>query len=416
MSWGDWGLDFTAAADEIHFVHSPGDSRYCPKVEAYKPGIPWAVGSIAWQPYDGEVEHIDVHRDHQRQGIGTALFNHAQGLDSRVHHSDALSADGQAFAEALGHDTSNATRKMSERTAAAPEGYTFHEVVPGEMWKAYHGPRDPHSAPAAKLVVEQHEGQPFVSNVSVHPDHRGKGLGAALWNMAGRPLHVPGAQSEEGKAWADKMGGDNLWWSGNEHLRTAGARGEMPPMTMEPFGTKWSDGIMARHAQDGRPLGHLHWHGDGEIESVRVHPDFQRQGVASAMLKHAQADPETYESWRPIHHSLHLTGPGRAWANSDSTFQDPGDEHVQKADDDVNNWGWTAVKNYVPKQVPYNGQNEDEMSQHLYPDQPHLKQPYKLGAKQNRWPRKWGGNHPDVPFDKRWSPNHPQHLPGPFEY
>lgn len=33
----------------------------------------------------------------------------------------------------------------------------------------------------------------------------------------------------------------------------------------------------------------------------------------------------------------------------------------------------------------------------------------------HQWPRWHGGNHPDVPFDKRWSPNHPEHIPGPWE-
>ena len=107
-----------------------------------------------------------------------------------------------------------------KRTAAAPE-YTFHEVVPGKMWKAYHGPRDEHTNPAAKLVVDHHEGQPFVQHVGVQPEHRGNGLAATLWEMAGKPLHVPGAQTDEGKAWADKVGGDNLWWEGNQHLRPA---------------------------------------------------------------------------------------------------------------------------------------------------------------------------------------------------
>lgn len=159
-------------------------------------------------------------------------------------------------------------------------------------------------------------------------------------------------------------------------LRTAGANGDLPPMTMEPFDTPWSNGIMARHAGDGRPLGHLHWYPDGEIETVRTHPDFLRRGVGTAMLKHAQAYPNVYESGKPIHHSNELTGAGRGWANSDPAWNDPGDEHVKAADPDVNNWGWTAVKDYVPAHVPYTGQNEQEMERHLHNDQPHLQVPY----------------------------------------
>lgn len=205
--------------------------------------------------------------------------------------------------------------------------------------------------------------------------------------------------------------------------RTAGANGPLPPMTMEPFDTMWSNGVMARHADDGRPVGHLHWYGDGEIETIRVHPDFQRQGIGSAMLKHAQAHPDVYESDKPIHHSNQLTEAGRAWANSDQSWSDPGDEHVESADPDPHTWGWTAVKDYTPAHIPYTGQNEVEMKPHLNEDQPHLKVPYtaktpyrvktpsRVASSRHRWPKKWGGDHPDVPFDKRWGPNHPQHDP-----
>jgi GNAT superfamily N-acetyltransferase len=199
-------------------------------------------------------------------------------------------------------------------------------------------------------------------------------------------------------------------------VRIAGANGDLPPMTMEPFGTKWSDGIMARHAEDGRPLGHLHWYGDGEIETVRVHPDFQRRGIASAMLRHANSDPQTYERdpGQDIHHSNNLSAAGRAWANADGHA--PADHDIEEADGDPHTWGWTAVKDYVPAHIPYTGQNEEEMAEHLYPEHPHLKVPYKLGAaRKHRWPRKHDGDHPDVPFDKRWGPNHPHHIPAPWE-
>lgn len=312
-TWGLWGLTVHiagAGVSDLTFTHSPGDYRYCPKVQAHKPGVPFPVGSIAWQPHDGEVEYLDVHPDHQRQGIGTALFNHAQGIDPRLHHSDTLSDDGSAFAQSMGHDVSNATKKMS------------------------------------------------------------------------------------------------------------GLNGPTPPMTMEPFDTRWSNGIMARHADDGRPLGHLHWAPDGEIDSVQVHPDFQRQGVASAMLDHARSDPATYESSYPIRHSTNFTSAGRGWAQADPEYHDPGDANVTHAEDDPTQWGWTAVKNHVPASVPYTGQNEAEMAPYLHTDA-HINHgngwSARSAAADTAWPKVWGHNHPPVPWNKQWSPNHSQHIPNPYD-
>lgn len=209
-----------------------------------------------------------------------------------------------------------------------------------------------------------------------------------------------------------------MW--GDWGLHEAGANGDTPPMTMEPFDTLWSNGIMARHAHDGRPLGHLHWHPHGEIDSVAVHPDFQRMGVASAMLAHAQANPEVYESSYPIRHSNHLSSAGRAWANADPDYHDPGDQHVTQADDNPDNWGWTAVSKYVPAHVPYTGQNEAEMAPHLETTNQLADAREKrtaflarlAGVISSDWPKKWKGNHPDIPWNPAWSPNHRYHVPG----
>ena len=193
----------------------------------------------------------------------------------------------------------------------------------------------------------------------------------------------------------------------------AGANGPTPPMTFEPFDTHWSNGIMARHAHDGRPLGHLHWHPHGEIDSITVHPDFQRMGVASAMLKTAQSDPDTYEASYPIRHSNHFSAAGRAWAQSDPDYHDPGDEHVTKAEDNPDDWGWTAVSKYTPAHVPYTGQNEEEMKPYLaVTDQRAQNRTAALAG--SPWPKKWRGHHPDVAWDPRWSPNHPEHTPNDF--
>lgn len=265
-------------------------------------------------------------------------------------------------------------------------------------------------------------------DLRVHPDYQRRGVATALFDWTtdkiNPDLKHSNNLSDEGRAFAEAEDRRPLaeeryeaWRNGQPMpKRFAGRNGDLPPMTMEPFGTRWSDGIMARHAIDGRPLGHLHWYSDGEIETVRVHPDFQRRGIASAMLKHANSDPETYEldPGKVIHHSNNLTPAGRAWARADG--HTPDDHEIEHADGDPGTWAWTAVKNYVPAHIPYTGQNEAEMSNNLYPERPDTKVLYKLGsAGQHRWPNKWVGNHPDIPFDKRWGPNHPQHTPAPWD-
>ena len=118
--------------------------------------------------------------------------------------------------------------RTASRTAMPIDDFHIHEDVPGKVWKAYDGPESPgcgkhcyYIPQIGKLVTDRHEGQPFLSWVSTHENHQRRGIARALWETAGRPLHVPGTQTDEGKAWADRVGGDNLWWSGNEHLRHA---------------------------------------------------------------------------------------------------------------------------------------------------------------------------------------------------
>jgi ribosomal protein S18 acetylase RimI-like enzyme len=50
-------------------------------------------------------------------------------------------------------------------------------------------------------------GERYVSGLSVQPEHQRKGLGTALWEAAGRPLHDPQEQSNAGAAWAKSVGG-----------------------------------------------------------------------------------------------------------------------------------------------------------------------------------------------------------------
>lgn len=194
--------------------------------------------------------------------------------------------------------------------------------------------------------------------------------------------------------------------------RTAGKNGDLPPLTFEPFNTMWSNGIMARHAEDGRPVGHLHWVPRGEIDSIVVHPELQRRGIGTAMLEHARAHPDQYPSTYPIFHSQNLTKAGRAWAAKDGHTLP--DEQVYAADDDPANWGFTAVNQYVPLSERYSGQNEDEMSRYL--EQPWTPPKTASTGGDDGWPVWWRGKRrPAGDFDERWSPNHPQRVPAPWE-
>lgn len=379
-------------------------------------------------------------------------------LHNRAHAKPPYDDEGDSFGD---FDMSYLTRAFQKRQdmqrnyeqrnarlaglhGDLPEGITFqHHPAGFEPFPDVIQPNVPVSS--SYPTVSAHDGDRMIGHIQwrddghprrdneiwdlrVHPDYQRRGVATALFDWTtdkiNPDLKHSNNLSDEGRAFAEAEDRRPLaeeryeaWRNGQPMpKRFAGRNGDLPPMTMEPFGTRWSDGIMARHAIDGRPLGHLHWYSDGEIETVRVHPDFQRRGIASAMLKHANSDPETYEldPGKVIHHSNNLTPAGRAWARADG--HTPDDHEIEHADGDPGTWAWTAVKNYVPAHIPYTGQNEAEMSNNLYPERPDTKVLYKLGsAGQHRWPNKWVGNHPDIPFDKRWGPNHPQHTPAPWD-
>jgi len=146
-----------------------------------------------------------------------------------------------------------------------------------------------------------------------------------------------------------------------------GSQGARPPMTMEPVGNLATDGVMARHAADGRPIGHLMWTPGGTIASVNTHPDFQGRGVANAMLHHARSNPEIYHDGEsPIHHSDELTPHGEAWARSDPHHTMPKNftsvpvRHGQGTKKPYSNF-LGAGQEYIPASQRYSGQTEDFM-------------------------------------------------------
>lgn len=218
----------------------------------------------------------------------------------------------------------------------------------------------------------------------------------------------PGSMTGQGRGFHDRMLEKE---PDARNVVTAGKNGPPPPMTFEPFNTMWTNGIMARHAEDGRPLAHLHWYPDGEIETIRVHPQMRGRDIGKAILTHAASHPDTYEASDGIKPSNTLTPDGRAFARS--MGHNPTDEEVTPAEGE-DQWAWKAVNKYVPMNIPYNGQNEDEMSRYL--DQPWTPPAKTASVDDEGWPVWWRGRHRMAgPFDKRWHPNHPEHITAPWD-
>lgn len=62
------------------------------------------VGSLGWftdEARKGEIFHVDVVPDMQRQGIATELFRRAQADEKSLRHSEALSDDALAWIKGM---------------------------------------------------------------------------------------------------------------------------------------------------------------------------------------------------------------------------------------------------------------------------------------------------------------------------
>ena len=458
MAWDQW-------APKIKSDNGGCGSGGCDYFEGV--GTKWAgyfidddknntVGSLSFSHYTDEnnkpqvgIRGIYTDKNHRNDGVAEALMR-------RLHEDHpgipidpgGMSSDGQAFhdrmlekePDARNVVTSSIVRRTAGRNGDLPEGLTFQHHPEGfEPFPDVIQPNIPVSN--SYPTVSAHDGDRMIGHIQwrddghprrnneiwdlrVHPDYQRRGVGTALFDWTtdqiNPDLKHSNNLSDEGRAFAEAEDARPLAqeryeaWRNKQPMpkRFAGRNGPPPPMTFEPFNTMWSNGIMARHAEDGRPIAHLHWHPDGEIESIRVHPELQGRDIAKHVLAHAATHPETFEARQGIKPSNNLTNAGRAFARS--LGHDPADDEVEIADDDTTNWGWTAVDNYTPMHVPYTGQNEDEMSHHL--DKPWTPPERTANTHGDDWPVWWRGRtHPDVPWDKRWHPNHPQHVPGPWD-
>lgn len=426
----------------VYFRYHP-ELMWSPGVTAHLPGGK-QVGSLEWYDDDhvmvdlgsrkpGEIDRIAVHPDHQGQSIATSMFDFAKQYEPRLHHSETLTDDGRGWSEyersrnarlamawqdwAPHIQNSLPSRTYRNYTECPPGGGCEHPEAHGRYWIDHTGNNNSENSDNLSRLNYRHTrnqftGQPQlqIQALVTHPNHQRDGVAEALI----RRLHQdhPDTPISTGDMTRDGYAFYNRMLEKEPDARsavTAGKNGPPPPMTFEPFNTMWTNGIMARHAEDGRPLAHLHWYPDGEIETIRVHPEMRGRGVGKEILMHAAAHPETYEAEDGIKPSNTLTPDGRAFARS--LGHDPSDEEVTPAEGE-HQWAWKAVQNYVPMHIPYTGQNEDEMSRYL--DKPWTST--RTAASGDGWPVWWRGRQrPAVPFDKRWHPNHPEHIPSPWD-
>jgi len=164
---------------------------------------------------------IVVHPEHRRRGIATRMMAEVEArpdepLELLQCNSQRSWAPGNAFLERFGFAVSH--RELLKRRSAAlapaepPAGITLRQATPADdtTWSELHAvgygaredffpltPEDlqaERGRPGFTLVLAEHEGRAvglghgmhhegdegLVNSVVVHPEHRGRGLGAAL--------------------------------------------------------------------------------------------------------------------------------------------------------------------------------------------------------------------------------------------
>jgi GNAT superfamily N-acetyltransferase len=109
-----------------------------------------------------------------------------------------------------------------KRVARVPAEYRIEQSPTGKSWSAYHDSGT--YAGGISVATDKHSGQKYVYDLNVKPDHRRKGIGTALWEEAGRPLHTPLEQTEDGAAWAKSVGGEDIQGTDYEPQKRTSAR------------------------------------------------------------------------------------------------------------------------------------------------------------------------------------------------
>lgn len=70
------------------------------EVTAYIDGV--NVGHLHWDDVTREINWVEVHPDHRRQGVGRAMWDYSQGFRTPPCHSPYRSKAGNSWAHAVG--------------------------------------------------------------------------------------------------------------------------------------------------------------------------------------------------------------------------------------------------------------------------------------------------------------------------
>jgi GNAT superfamily N-acetyltransferase len=224
------GLNFKVHPDSDSFSKANWDYPFTvnnyPVITAHDPkfmsGIP-AIGHLEWfqEPTEadkdslmwdmrregepGEVSFINVRPEYRRHNVATTMFDWVKGnLEPRLHHSDERSELGRQWIE---HERTRTAPRLAGANGDLPEGLelTSKQYRNGESsWHAHHNGQQ---VGELWVMPSDYGDQGQIANIDVHEDYHRRGVGKALWEAAGRPLHTPSQQTAQGRAWAQSVGG-----------------------------------------------------------------------------------------------------------------------------------------------------------------------------------------------------------------
>jgi ribosomal protein S18 acetylase RimI-like enzyme len=260
---------------------------------------------------------VDVHPDHQRQGLATKMLEYARAnMGVPIYHSNTRNRDGRAWSRRVG--LCRTAGPINSQKSPGDRGY--HHSIVGKNGRTYYIASGNYYDTIVAFTEEPFErvgqltswnwnGRREIYKVQVDERHRRQGIASAMLELAreGYPdlVHAqPVALSEDGKAWSRVVGG---------------RRGSPPPMAFELASrrdgdcTRWTLGAVLAEEPSSK-IGSLEWvlH-DGasvaKITWVGVKDRYHRQGVASAMLAHAREQMDF-----SIEHGDLVSPAGKAWS------------------------------------------------------------------------------------------------------
>lgn len=258
---------------------------------------------------DGPVGHPNIYVDpeHQRKGLATAMYAEVKRRwpDIPIRHSEHASDAAKAL-----------NRTLAGINGDLPSGLTFEYVPdrgaegrgvtgPGAVLTAMLGGKEIGGLGWYTTFIAGPMGHQAgqIEGIFVLDEYQRRGVATELFRRAREiepRLHHSHSLTEDGKAWSRV---------------TAGARGETPTLTFRNEPGRYTYERVITAYVGGRPVGSLAWltseHDGllaGMITSVHVYEEWQRMGIATALLKRArEIDPR-------VRHSSQVTDDGAEWA------------------------------------------------------------------------------------------------------